>query len=77
VVKDELVGEWQAQLPDDIPNYFLINIRSDDVAGSRNFYTSARLKLRRPMRWCAPAWARSMRSMLIKSGFHIHAGPIV
>ena len=32
VVKDELLGSWQEQLPDDIPNYFLINIRSDDIA---------------------------------------------
>ena len=36
VVKDELLGAWQAQLPDDIPNYFLVNIPGDaveDVAG--------------------------------------------
>ena len=33
VVKDEIMGDWQAQLPDDIPNYFFVNIRSDDVAG--------------------------------------------
>ena len=32
VVKDELLGSWQQQLPDNIPNYFLINIRSDDIA---------------------------------------------
>jgi putative ABC transport system permease protein len=32
VVKDELLGSWQQQLPEDIPNYFLINIRSDDIA---------------------------------------------
>lgn len=31
VVKDELLGTWQEQLPDDVPNYFLINIRSDDI----------------------------------------------
>jgi len=37
VVKDELVGEWQAQLPDDIPNYFLVNIRSEDVGGIEAF----------------------------------------
>jgi putative ABC transport system permease protein len=37
VVKDELLGEWQAQLPDDIPNYFLINIRSQDVRGIETF----------------------------------------
>ncbi len=37
VVKDELIGEWQAQLPDDIPNYFLVNIRSEDVRGIEDF----------------------------------------
>jgi putative ABC transport system permease protein len=37
VVKDELIGEWQAQLPDDIPNYFLVNIRSEDVGGVETF----------------------------------------
>jgi len=37
VVKDEVLGEWQAQLPDDIPNYFLINIRSQDVRGIEDF----------------------------------------
>jgi putative ABC transport system permease protein len=37
VVKDELLGEWEAQLPENIPNYFLINIRSQDVDGIRSF----------------------------------------
>ena len=37
VVKDELLGEWQQQLPDDIPNYFLVNIRSEDVGGIEQF----------------------------------------
>ncbi len=37
VVKDELLGEWQQQLPDDIPNYFLINIRGEDVGGIEAF----------------------------------------
>ncbi len=37
VVKDELLGSWQAQLPPDIPNYFLINIRSDDLAAVDTF----------------------------------------
>jgi putative ABC transport system permease protein len=37
VVKDELIGEWQTQLPEDIPNYFLINIRSQDVSGIEAF----------------------------------------
>jgi putative ABC transport system permease protein len=37
VVKDELIGEWEAQLPDNIPNYFLINIRSEDIGGIEAF----------------------------------------
>ena len=41
VVKDELLSSWQRQLPDDIPNYFLVNIPSDEVSETRQF-----LKLR-------------------------------
>ena len=37
VVKDELLGSWQAQLPQDVPNYFMINIRSDDVNDINEF----------------------------------------
>ena len=37
VVKDELIGEWQQQLSEDIPNYFLINIRTEDVGGIEAF----------------------------------------
>ena len=48
VVKDELMGEWQAQLPDDIPNYFLINIRSDDVAGIDAFLRQRQIEASHP-----------------------------
>ena len=48
VVKDELMGEWQAQLPDDIPNYFLINIRSDDVAGIESFLRERNIEASTP-----------------------------
>lgn len=41
VVKDELLSSWQSQLPDDIPNYFLVNIPKEDVPDTRQF-----LKLR-------------------------------
>ena len=37
VVKDELIASWQAQLADDIPNYFLVNIPSGDVPAIRQF----------------------------------------
>jgi putative ABC transport system permease protein len=48
VVKDELMGEWEAQLPDDIPNYFLINIRSDDVAGIEEFLRQRQIEASTP-----------------------------
>ncbi|MFT5502389.1 MAG: putative ABC transport system permease protein [Gammaproteobacteria bacterium] len=31
VVKDELLSDWQSQLPADVPNYFLVNISTSDV----------------------------------------------
>lgn len=37
VVKDELLSSWQTQLPDNIPNYFLINIPTEDVPGIKQF----------------------------------------
>ena len=37
VVKDDLLASWRTQLPDDIPNYFLVNIRSGDVAGVKRY----------------------------------------
>jgi putative ABC transport system permease protein len=48
VVKDELMGEWQAQLPADIPNYFLINIRSSDVAGVEEFLRQRQIEASTP-----------------------------
>jgi putative ABC transport system permease protein len=37
VVKDELLNSWQKQLPDEIPNYFLINLRTDQVPAIEHF----------------------------------------
>ncbi|MCZ6668759.1 MAG: FtsX-like permease family protein [Gammaproteobacteria bacterium] len=37
VVKNELLDSWQTQLPDDIPNYFLINIPTGKVNGIKQF----------------------------------------
>jgi putative ABC transport system permease protein len=48
VVKDELMGEWEAQLPDDIPNYFLINIRSGDVDGIEEFLRQRQIEASAP-----------------------------
>ncbi|PWW11150.1 MULTISPECIES: ABC transporter permease [Pseudidiomarina] len=30
-LRNELLADWQAQLPDDAPNYFVINVARDDV----------------------------------------------
>jgi putative ABC transport system permease protein len=48
VVKDELLGEWEAQLPENIPNYFLINIRSQDVDGIRSFLQAHQIEASTP-----------------------------
>jgi putative ABC transport system permease protein len=38
LVRDDLLREWQASLPSDAPNYFMINIRPDEGAGIRSFF---------------------------------------
>ena len=48
VVKDELLGEWQAQLPDNIPNYFMINIPTEDVAGIDSFLRQRNIEASAP-----------------------------
>ena len=48
VVKEELLGSWQAQLPDDVPNYFMVNIRSDDVEGIRGFLKQKQIEASTP-----------------------------
>jgi len=35
VVRNDLLSAWQAEIPPDAPNQFLINIQSDEVAGVR------------------------------------------
>jgi putative ABC transport system permease protein len=42
------MGEWEAQLPDDIPNFFLINIRGDDVAGIEQFLRQHQIEASTP-----------------------------
>lgn len=37
VVKDEVLNSWETQLPDEIPNYFLINLRTDEVPAIQKF----------------------------------------
>lgn len=37
VVKDELLNSWQKQLPEEIPNYFLVNLRTNEVPAIQQF----------------------------------------
>jgi putative ABC transport system permease protein len=48
VVKDELIGEWETQLPENIPNYFLINIRSDEVRQIEAFLRQRGIEISTP-----------------------------
>ncbi len=38
LVRDDLLKEWRASLPDDAPNYFMINIRPDEGDAVRAFF---------------------------------------
>ena len=48
VVKDEILGDWQQQLPADIPNYFLVNINRDDIFGVAEFLEQRQIEASRP-----------------------------
>jgi putative ABC transport system permease protein len=41
LVRDDLLQDWRASLPEDAPNYFMINIRPDEGAGVREFFAQA------------------------------------
>ncbi|MEX0431522.1 ABC transporter permease [Spiribacter insolitus] len=41
VVRNDLLSAWQAEIPPDAPNQFLINIQSDEVDGVRNTLADA------------------------------------
>lgn len=43
VVRDDLMQEWRASLPEDAPNHFMINIRPDQTEAIREFFTSRTL----------------------------------
>ena len=40
IVRQDLLDTWKASLPEDTPNHFLINIRSDQVEDFKRFFTS-------------------------------------
>ena len=41
LVRDDLLRDWQASLPADAPNYFMINIRPDEGPGVQKFFAAA------------------------------------
>lgn len=41
LTRTSLLGDWQAQLPEDAPNHFLINISQQQVAGIENHFQQA------------------------------------
>jgi putative ABC transport system permease protein len=41
LVRDDLLRDWQASLPADAPNYFMINIRPDEGPGVQEFFAAA------------------------------------
>jgi putative ABC transport system permease protein len=40
VVRDDLMQEWRASLPENAPNHFMINIRPDQSASVRDFFAA-------------------------------------
>ena len=48
VVKDEILGDWQAQLPEGIPNYFLVNINSEDIDAVGDFMRQNGIEASKP-----------------------------
>ena len=46
VVRNDLLTAWQAEIPPDAPNQFLINIQSDEVAGVRGRLDDAGIETR-------------------------------
>ena len=46
VVRNDLLSAWQAEIPADAPNQFLINIQSDEVNGVRQMLAEAGIETR-------------------------------
>ncbi|MDY0068223.1 MAG: FtsX-like permease family protein [Steroidobacteraceae bacterium] len=42
-VRNDLMEEWRASLPEDAPNHFMINIRPDQAQAVRDFFTERKL----------------------------------
>ncbi len=55
LVRSSLLDDWQAQLPDDAPNHFLINIAPDAVDDVEESGPLTARPWRRFIRWFAVA----------------------
>ncbi|MEM7280107.1 MAG: FtsX-like permease family protein, partial [Pseudomonadota bacterium] len=44
VVRNDLLLTWQATLPEDAPNYFLINIQKDDLEVAKGFFADNQIE---------------------------------
>ena len=64
VVRDDLMQEWRASLPEDAPNHFMINIRPDQTEGVRDFFATRAI--------AAPLLAPMIRARLT----HINGIPV-
>ncbi len=38
LLRTDLIDDWQAQLPEDTPNHFMMNITADQIEGMQNFF---------------------------------------
>jgi putative ABC transport system permease protein len=48
VVKDEILFEWRTQLPEKIPNYFLVNIQKEDIDAISGFLQQQEIQFSNP-----------------------------
>ncbi len=44
ILKNEIIGEWQAQLPENAPNHFLANVTGDEMGAVEGFLTSMEIE---------------------------------
>jgi len=45
LIRGDLLDEWQASIPDDAPNRFVINIHPDQVKGMQTFFENRQLEI--------------------------------
>lgn len=43
LLRTDLIADWQAQLPENTPNHFMMNISEDQISGIQAFYASRNL----------------------------------